>query len=91
MKNLGGSIQAEYVSEKPVGSAFRGLFMRERFAEASSQKVLDFLNTERIGKNFSWMDGFPAVHEPEAEYAVKKRRKNVPGAPTGCGKTSRSG
>jgi hypothetical protein len=30
-----------------------------------------------IGKNLSWMDGFPAVHEPEVEYIVKKRRKAV--------------
>jgi len=29
-----------------------------------------------IGKNLSWMDGFfPAVHEPEAEYVIKKTRK----------------
>jgi len=30
-----------------------------------------------IGKNLSWMDNFPAVHEPEVEYEVKKRRKGV--------------
>jgi DNA adenine methylase len=32
-----------------------------------------------IGKNLSWMDGFPAVHEPKAEYGVardlKKKRR----------------
>jgi len=39
-----------------------------------------------IGKNLSWMDGFPAVHEPEAEYVVKKRRKSLPNAPKGRGK-----
>jgi DNA adenine methylase len=42
-----------------------------------------------IGKNLSWMDGFPAVHEPEVGYVVKKRRKIVPNAPSGRGKTSR--
>jgi DNA adenine methylase len=42
-----------------------------------------------IGKNLSWMDGFPAVHEPEVEYTVKKRRKNLPNAPTGRAKTHR--
>ena len=35
-----------------------------------------------IGKDLSWMDGFPAVHEPQAEYAartIKKKRcrKNI--------------
>jgi DNA adenine methylase len=42
-----------------------------------------------IGKNLSWMDGFPAVHEPEVEYAVKKRRKIVQSASTRRGKTRR--
>lgn len=30
-----------------------------------------------IGKDLSWMDGFPAVHEPEAEYKgrVKKKKR----------------
>jgi DNA adenine methylase len=43
-----------------------------------------------ISKNLSWMDGFPAVHEPEVKYAVKKRKKDVPtNAPSGRGRTSR--
>jgi DNA adenine methylase len=32
-----------------------------------------------IGRDLSWMDGFPAVHEPEAEYVsrrIKKKRSN---------------
>ncbi len=28
-----------------------------------------------IGKNLSWMDGFPAVHEPEAEYVIRRIKK----------------
>ena len=28
-----------------------------------------------IGKNLSWMDSFPAVHEPEVEYIVQKNKK----------------
>jgi DNA adenine methylase len=44
-----------------------------------------------IGKNLSWMDGFPAVHEPEPEYVVKKRRKSLPNAPKGRGKKRLSG
>ena len=28
-----------------------------------------------IGKDLSWMDRFPAVHESEAEYAVRKTKK----------------
>jgi DNA adenine methylase len=28
-----------------------------------------------IGKNLSWMDSFPAVHEPEVEYIVPKNKK----------------
>lgn len=28
-----------------------------------------------IGKDLTWMDGFPAVHEPEAEYKVQKMKK----------------
>lgn len=28
-----------------------------------------------IGKNLSWMDRFPAVHEPEAEYVVRKTKR----------------
>ena len=31
-----------------------------------------------IGKNLSWMDSFPAVHEPEVEYAVQKKKKRRP-------------
>ncbi len=27
-----------------------------------------------IGKNLSWMDSFPAVHEPEVEYRVQKKK-----------------
>ena len=42
-----------------------------------------------IGKNLSWMDGFPAVHEPEVEYIVKKKEKSRLDAPSGRGKTSR--
>src|SRR3990167_9812711 len=28
-----------------------------------------------IGRDLSWMDRFPAVHEPETEYAVQKKKK----------------
>jgi len=28
-----------------------------------------------IGKNLSWIDSFPAVHEPEVEYVVQKKKK----------------
>lgn len=31
-----------------------------------------------IGKNLSWMDSFPAVHEPEVEYVVQKKKKRRP-------------
>jgi DNA adenine methylase len=31
-----------------------------------------------IGKNLSWMDGFPAVRESEVEYKVEKRKKSHP-------------
>ena len=31
-----------------------------------------------IGKNLSWMDSFPAVHEPEIEYIVQKKKKKHP-------------
>lgn len=31
-----------------------------------------------IGKNLSWMDRFPAVHEPEAEYVGRKTSKKRP-------------
>jgi hypothetical protein len=33
-----------------------------------------------IGRDLSWMDGFPAVHEPKAEYVartIKKKRCNT--------------
>lgn len=29
-----------------------------------------------IGKDLSWMDGFSAVHEPEAKYAARKEKKH---------------
>ena len=29
-----------------------------------------------IGENLSWMDSFPAVHEPEVEYLIKKKKKD---------------
>lgn len=28
-----------------------------------------------IGRDLSWMEGFPAVHEPEAKYAARKEKK----------------
>ncbi len=31
-----------------------------------------------IGKDLSWMDSFPAVHEPEVEYVVQKKKKRRP-------------
>jgi DNA adenine methylase len=31
-----------------------------------------------IGENLSWMDSFPAVHEPEVEYAVRIKKKKRP-------------
>ena len=31
-----------------------------------------------IGKDLSWMDGFPSVHEPATEYKVSKIRKSYP-------------
>jgi DNA adenine methylase len=44
-----------------------------------------------IAKNLSWMDSFPAVHEPEVQYVVKKRIKSVQtNVPRGRGKTRRS-
>ena len=30
-----------------------------------------------IGRDLSWMDRFPAVHEPEGKYQVKKKKRNV--------------
>jgi DNA adenine methylase len=34
-----------------------------------------------IGKNLSWMDSFPAVHEPEVEYIVQEKKKRQPKKP----------
>ena len=31
-----------------------------------------------IGKDLSWMDGFPSVHEPAAEYKVSKIKREHP-------------
>ncbi|MDO8127002.1 MAG: hypothetical protein Q6359_07220 [Candidatus Brocadiales bacterium] len=31
-----------------------------------------------IGKDLSWMDRFPAVHDPEAEYVIRKTKKKRP-------------
>ncbi len=31
-----------------------------------------------VGKDLSWMDRFPAVHEPEAEYVSRNRKKKRP-------------
>jgi DNA adenine methylase len=31
-----------------------------------------------IGKDLSWMDGFPAVHEPEVEYVARRIKKKRP-------------
>ncbi len=31
-----------------------------------------------VGKDLLWMDSFPAVHEPEAEYVTQNRRKKRP-------------
>ena len=45
-----------------------------------------------IGRDLSWMDGFPAVHEPEVEYVartIKKKRSNTCNASL-CQKKKRS-
>jgi DNA adenine methylase len=34
-----------------------------------------------IGKDLSWMDGFPAVHEPEAQYEARTTKKKRPNKP----------
>ena len=31
-----------------------------------------------VGKDLSWMDSFLAVHEPEAEYVTRNRKKKRP-------------
>ena len=31
-----------------------------------------------VGKDLSWMDSFPAVHEPETEYVTRNRKKKRP-------------
>jgi len=31
-----------------------------------------------VGKDLSWMDSFPAVHEPEAEYVTRSKKKKRP-------------
>lgn len=31
-----------------------------------------------IGKDLSWMDGFPSVHDPAAEYKVRKIKRARP-------------
>ena len=31
-----------------------------------------------VGKDLSWMDSFPAVHEPEAEYVARNRETKRP-------------
>jgi hypothetical protein len=31
-----------------------------------------------VGKDLSWMDSFPAVHDPEAEYLTRNRKKKRP-------------
>jgi len=31
-----------------------------------------------VGRDLSWMDSFPAVHEPEAEYRTRNRKKKYP-------------
>jgi hypothetical protein len=41
------------------------------------------------GRNLSWMDGFPAMHEPEAEYAAQKSEKTVESVPSRRNKTNR--
>jgi DNA adenine methylase len=43
-----------------------------------------------IGKNLSWMDSSPAVHDPEVEYVVKKVRKGpLANAPSRRNKANR--
>jgi hypothetical protein len=31
-----------------------------------------------IGSNLSWMDGFPSVHEPPANYVASKKGRKIP-------------
>lgn len=31
-----------------------------------------------VGRDLSWMDRFPSVHEPKVEYVVEKRKRKIP-------------
>lgn len=31
-----------------------------------------------VGKDLPWIDSFPAVHEPEAQYVTRDRKKKPP-------------
>ena len=51
-------------------------------SECLSLRLIPMTNTHHatmeelvIGKDLSWMDSFPAVHEPEAEYVIGKAKK----------------
>jgi DNA adenine methylase len=41
-----------------------------------------------IGRDLTWMDGYPSVHEPAAEYKVADKRKKVSTRPTRRTKSS---
>jgi DNA adenine methylase len=88
-ESVGGDFLITYDNAQEVKSMAR--------AHGFQMRLIPMTNTHHatmeelvIGKNLSWMDSFPAVHEPEAEYVVKKRRKGIPtNPPSRRAKTSR--
>jgi DNA adenine methylase len=75
-ESVGGDFLITYDNADEVKSMAR--------AHGFQMRLIPMTNTHHatmeelvIGKNLSWMDSFPAVHEPEVEYVVKKRRKGI--------------
>ena len=86
------SVRGDFLMTYDNANEVKSMARAHRF----QMRLIPMMNTHHaameelvIGKNLSWMDSFPAVHEPEVEYVVKKRRKSVP-TNAGCAKTNQS-
>lgn len=82
MKNSGGSIQVEYGRERCQSHNLAEEVKRMARSHGFQMRLIPMSNTHHatmeelvIGKDLSWMDRFPAVHESKAEYIIRETKK----------------
>jgi DNA adenine methylase len=72
------SVRGDFLMTYDNANEVKSMARADRF----QMRLIPMTNTHHatieelvIGKNLSWMDSFPAVHEPEVEYVVQKKKR----------------